>query len=204
MSYTLGPHRSEHGRRLRRTKGRPNPLFIVCPHLSRLQSGRPRVVTHGLPMASARHGEGVYRGRNYRADFSHYLRGKAATRLAAAGCTDAEIATITGHSLRDVGAICPRRGAPPRSRTGPGPDREFEKILPSGSASSGEAGREEACRRRARSARRHATANGTSRKASPCCRCRPNRPNRTRPRMSGKFSARTNSPTAALTAARRS
>ena len=27
------------------------------------------------------------------------------TRLALAGCSEAEIATITGHSLRDVGAI---------------------------------------------------------------------------------------------------
>jgi integrase len=35
----------------------------------------------------------------------HDLRGTAVTRLAIAGCTVAEIATITGHSLRDVGAI---------------------------------------------------------------------------------------------------
>jgi integrase len=33
------------------------------------------------------------------------LRGTAATRLALAGCTEAEIATITGHSLRDVRSI---------------------------------------------------------------------------------------------------
>jgi integrase len=33
------------------------------------------------------------------------LRGTAVTRLALAGCTEAEIATITGHSLRDVGSI---------------------------------------------------------------------------------------------------
>ena len=30
----------------------------------------------------------------------HDLRGTAVTRLAIAGCTEAEIATITGHSLR--------------------------------------------------------------------------------------------------------
>jgi integrase len=30
------------------------------------------------------------------------LRATAVTRLAIAGCTEAEIATITGHSLRDV------------------------------------------------------------------------------------------------------
>lgn len=35
----------------------------------------------------------------------HDLRGTAVTRLALAGCTVPEIATITGHSLRDVGAI---------------------------------------------------------------------------------------------------
>jgi integrase len=35
----------------------------------------------------------------------HDLRGTAVTRLAIAGCTEAEIATIIGHSLRDVRSI---------------------------------------------------------------------------------------------------
>ena len=35
----------------------------------------------------------------------HDLRGTAVTRLALVGCTEAEIATITGHSLRDVRSI---------------------------------------------------------------------------------------------------
>jgi integrase len=35
----------------------------------------------------------------------HDLRGTAVTRLAKVGCSVAEIATITGHSLRDVGTI---------------------------------------------------------------------------------------------------
>ncbi len=35
----------------------------------------------------------------------HDLRGTAVTRLALVGCTVAEIATITGHSLRDVHTI---------------------------------------------------------------------------------------------------
>jgi len=35
----------------------------------------------------------------------HDLRGTAVTRLALAGCTDAEIATLTGHSLKDVHSI---------------------------------------------------------------------------------------------------
>ncbi|MEM1131136.1 MAG: site-specific integrase [Pseudomonadota bacterium] len=35
----------------------------------------------------------------------HDLRGTAVTRFALAGCSEAEIATFTGHSLRDVAAI---------------------------------------------------------------------------------------------------
>jgi integrase len=35
----------------------------------------------------------------------HDLRGTAVTRLAIAGCTEAEIATITGHSMSSVRAI---------------------------------------------------------------------------------------------------
>jgi integrase len=35
----------------------------------------------------------------------HDLRGTAVTRLAIAGCTEPEIATITGHSLGDVRSI---------------------------------------------------------------------------------------------------
>ncbi len=35
----------------------------------------------------------------------HDLRGTAVTRLALAGCTSPEIATVTGHSLKDVNAI---------------------------------------------------------------------------------------------------
>ena len=35
----------------------------------------------------------------------HDLRGTAVTRLALVGCTEAEIAAITGHTLRDVAAI---------------------------------------------------------------------------------------------------
>ncbi len=38
----------------------------------------------------------------------HDLRGTAITRLAMAGCTEAEIATITGHSLSTVGAMLDR------------------------------------------------------------------------------------------------
>jgi integrase len=38
----------------------------------------------------------------------HDLRGTAVTRLAEAECSHAEIAAITGHSMRDVGAILDR------------------------------------------------------------------------------------------------
>lgn len=38
----------------------------------------------------------------------HDLRGTAVTRLSEAGCTHSEIAAITGHSQRDVGAILDR------------------------------------------------------------------------------------------------
>jgi integrase len=38
----------------------------------------------------------------------HDLRGTAVTRLAEAGCSVPEIATITGHSLKDVGSILDR------------------------------------------------------------------------------------------------
>lgn len=38
----------------------------------------------------------------------HDLRGTAVTRLAEAGCSPAEIATITGHSMKDIGAMLDR------------------------------------------------------------------------------------------------
>jgi integrase len=41
----------------------------------------------------------------------HDLRGTAVTRLSESECTPQEIATITGHSLRDVGAIMDRYSA---------------------------------------------------------------------------------------------
>jgi integrase len=35
----------------------------------------------------------------------HDLRGSAVSRLAEAGCTEAEIASVTGHSMKDVGRM---------------------------------------------------------------------------------------------------
>ena len=48
------------------------------------------------------------------------LRGTAVTRLALVGCSEAEIATITGHSLRDVRSILDAHYLQPR----PGARRE--------------------------------------------------------------------------------
>jgi len=57
----------------------------------------------------------------------HDLRGTAVTRLAIAGCTEAEIAAITGHSLRDVRRD-PRRALPaPRSGLGRKCDSQARK-----------------------------------------------------------------------------
>jgi integrase len=41
----------------------------------------------------------------------HDIRGTAVTRLSEAECTPQEIATITGHSVRDVGVIMDRYSA---------------------------------------------------------------------------------------------
>jgi integrase len=46
------------------------------------------------------------------------LRGTAVTRLALVGCTEAEIAAITGHSLRDVRSILDARSCTARSGAG--------------------------------------------------------------------------------------
>lgn len=48
--------------------------------------------------------QGMFNSWNSGVTFND-LRGTAVTRLALADCTEAEIATITGHSLRDVRSI---------------------------------------------------------------------------------------------------
>ena len=55
------------------------------------------------------------------------LRGTAVTRLALAGCTEAEIATITGHSLRGVRAILDTPLSEPRSGAGESAIRKLEQ-----------------------------------------------------------------------------
>ena len=59
---------------------------------------------HGRRTASAHRGARRARRRASRLTFND-LRGTAVTRLALVGCSEAEIATITGHSLRDVRSI---------------------------------------------------------------------------------------------------
>jgi integrase len=46
------------------------------------------------------------------------LRGTAVTRLALVECTEAQIASITGHSLRDVRSILDAHYSPPQHRAG--------------------------------------------------------------------------------------
>jgi len=55
------------------------------------------------------------------------LRGTAVTRLALAECTEAEIATITGHSLRDVRSILDAHYSASQSRTRRERDKEARK-----------------------------------------------------------------------------
>ena len=57
----------------------------------------------------------------------HDLRGAAVTQLALAGCTTAEIAAITGHSLKDLGAIVDRRYLSRTDEMGQNAIRKLEK-----------------------------------------------------------------------------
>ena len=62
----------------------------------------------------------------------HDLRGTAVTRLAIVGCSEAEIATITGHSLRDVRSILDAQLSAPRSRARRERDQKTRKRNESG------------------------------------------------------------------------
>lgn len=95
--------------------GRPlkRALDAAKAKLAELPDGKPRPMT-----VLATEGGTVWTESGFRASWRkacakagvvgvtfHDLRGTAVTRLALAECTETEIATITGHSLRDVGAI---------------------------------------------------------------------------------------------------
>ncbi|EAQ29842.1 putative integrase [Erythrobacter sp. NAP1] len=58
----------------------------------------------------------------------HDLRGTAVTRLAIAGCTIPEIATITGHSLKDVGTILDSHYLDRNSALGESAIRKLEDL----------------------------------------------------------------------------
>ena len=61
----------------------------------------------------------------------HDLRGTAVTRLALAGCTSPEIATVTGHSLKDVNTILDAHYLSRDSQLAESAIRKLEKRLKS-------------------------------------------------------------------------
>lgn len=88
-------------------------LDAAKQRLAELEEGKPRPLTilateNGTPWTESGF-RASWRKACVRAGVVgvtfHDLRGTAVTRLALAECSEAEIATITGHSLRDVGAI---------------------------------------------------------------------------------------------------
>ena len=60
--------------------------------------------SHGRQAAFARRGA-KHQGVGHHWRDLHDLRGTAVTRFAIAGCTEAEIATITGHSMPASGVL---------------------------------------------------------------------------------------------------
>lgn len=99
--------------RLRQTKGGRRVVVPVVELLKRHLDAAPRravticTTTRGTPWTEdgfkATWGKHKPEGLTF-----HDLRGTAVTRLARAGCTEAEIASITGHSLKSVSTILDR------------------------------------------------------------------------------------------------
>ena len=78
--------------------------------LENLSRTSPVMLTNGLrrpwqPNAFRKAWGNVSRKAGLEDRTFHDLRGTAVTRLSEAGCTPQQIATIAGHSLRDVSAI---------------------------------------------------------------------------------------------------
>lgn len=100
--------------RLRQSKtGRPVPIRVGAPLKAALDAAikrGPLILTNsrGRPWTShafqVAWGKAAAKAGIFGVTF-HDLRGTAVTRLAIAECTEAEIAAITGHSLRDVRSI---------------------------------------------------------------------------------------------------
>jgi len=103
--------------RLRQSKTGQRVNIPVTRRLRAVLDNAPRVATTILTNRRGRPWHpstfrNVWRDASHKAGIVgltfHDLRGTAVTRLAEAGCTHAEIAAITGHSLRDVGRILDR------------------------------------------------------------------------------------------------
>src|SRR6516164_4131040 len=100
--------------RLRQSKGgRPIKVLVGAPLKAALDAAQkhgPLILTNSLRRPWRSHsfqaawGIAMRKAGIVGVTF-HDLRGTAVTRLALVGCTEAEIATITGHSLRDVRSI---------------------------------------------------------------------------------------------------
>jgi integrase len=100
--------------RLKQSKGLRRVSVPVTGRLREVLDTAPRVSTMILTNSAGRpwtpHSfQDAFRLAKHKAGISHLhfhdLRGTAVTRLSEAGCTPQEIATITGHSLREIGAI---------------------------------------------------------------------------------------------------
>ena len=100
--------------RLRQSKGgRPIKVLVGAPLKAALDAAQkhgPLILTNSLRRPWKSHsfqaawGIATSKAGIVGVTF-HDLRGTAVTRLAVVGCTEPEIATITGHSLRDVKSI---------------------------------------------------------------------------------------------------
>jgi integrase len=100
--------------RLRQSKGgKPIKVLVGAPLKAALDAAQkygPLILTNSLRRPWNSHAfQSAWRTAMRKAGIVgvtfHDLRGTAVTRLAIVGCTEAEIATITGHSLRDVRSI---------------------------------------------------------------------------------------------------
>lgn len=105
QSKSLSPKRNRTGRRVTIPVGAPLKAALdVLPRRSTI------VLTNSYGIPWTEHGfSSSWRKACKKAGVegvtNNDLRGTAVTRLALAGCTEAEIATITGHSLHDVRSI---------------------------------------------------------------------------------------------------
>ncbi len=103
--------------RLRQSKGGNDGRRVVIPVGAPLKAALDATVKRSTMILTTSDGK-PWTSDGFRASWSkackragvigvtfHDLRGTAVTRLAICGCTEAEIATITGHSLRSVRAI---------------------------------------------------------------------------------------------------